>query len=166
MKSRDGENGQILIIVMVAVFTLSAFWFIALSATGTELQRVGGRKSAAQQFFDAEAGLNAAMENFSFLADSLTNDIATAVVYNTIKDPTSSSDPATQRIVAEVALRPIQNVDAGIALANGQPAQSHESTPPAGSSSGVNSTVTRRYSINSVAGKKELQIGVYRIVPK
>ena len=122
-------------------------------------------KSKAQQFFDAEAGLNVAMEKFGDFAVSLGADVTTAVVYNTIKDPTSSADPAAQRVVAEITLRPIQS-DITVATTNGQPAQSHQSTPPAGSSSGVNSTVTRRYSINSVAGDKELQIGVYRIVPK
>jgi len=165
MKYCERENGRVILLVLVTVFALSAFWFIALSTTGFELQAVGGRKSAAQQLFDAEAGLNVAMENFGDLTDLFTGNTATDVVYNTIKDPTSSADPALQRIVAEVTVRPIQE-DTAIALANGQPAQAHKSTPPAGSSSGVNSTVTRRYSINSVAGDKELQVGVYRIVPK
>ena len=165
MKSCDRENGRVILLVLITVFTLSAFWFVALSVTGSELQAVGGKKSAAQQLFDAEAGLNVAMENFGTLTDSFTGNETTDVVYNTVKDPTSSADPATQRVVAAVTVRPIQD-DATVAATNGQPAQAHKSTPPAGSSSGVNSTVTRRYSINSVAGDKELQVGVYRIVPK
>ena len=165
MNAHNNENGRIILLVLVTVFALSAFWFVALTSTGNELQWVGGSKSGAQQFFDAEAGLNVAMERFDGLANSLGTVVTTAVVYNTIKDPTSSADPAAQRGVARITLRPIQS-DATVAAANGQPAQSHESTPPAGSSSGVNSTVTRRYSINSVAGQKELQVGVYRIVPK
>ena len=161
MKAHDHENGRIIIFVLITVFTLSAFWFVALTSTGHELQWVGGSKSKAQQFFDAEAGLNVAMENFGTLTDSFVGNAATDVVYNTIKDPTSSADPATQRVVAEVTVRPIH-----LATTHDQPAQAHASTPSAGSSSGVNSTVTRRYSINSVAGDKELQVGVYRIVPK
>ena len=153
MKAHDHENGRILIFVLITVFTLSAFWFVALTSTGHELQWVGGSKSKAQQFFDAEAGLNVAMEKFGDFDDSLGADVTTAVVYNTIKDPTSSADPAAQRVVAEITLRPIQS-DITVATTNGQPAQSHQSTPPAGSSSGVNSTETRRYSINSVAGRQ------------
>ncbi len=165
MNVHNNEDGRVIILVLITVFTLSAFWVVALTSTGYELQWVGGSKSKAQKFFDAEAGLNVAMEKFGDFADSLSADVTTAVVYNTIKDPTSAADPVNQRVVAEITLRPIQS-DAGVAVTNGQPAQRHESTPPAGSSSGVNSTVTRRYSINSVAGGKELQIGVYRIVPK
>lgn len=166
MTFQNNESGRIIILVLVTVFALSAFWFIGLSVTGLELKAVGGKKSDAQQLFDAEAGLNAAMENFDALVGSMSNDVTTAVVYNTIKDPTSSAIPANQRVVAEVTLRPIQDEDATIAQANDQPVQKHMSTPPAGSSSGVNSTVTRRYSINSVAGNREVQAGVYRIVPK
>lgn len=159
MPARNHESGRILVLMLITVLTLSAFWFVALSTTGSELQTVGGRKSAAQQFFDAEAGLNLAMEKFADFTGSLAGDVTTTVVYNTLRDPSS-------RVVAQVTIRPIQNVNAGIAAANGQPVQSHTSTPPAGSSSGVNSTVTRRYSINSAAAGKELQVGVYRIVPK
>lgn len=165
MHSASGQNGRIILVVLVTIFTLSAFWFIALGETGLELRVVGGKKSAAQQFFDAEAGLNVAMENFGTMAASLGNDLTTAVVNQTVKDPTSAVDPADQRIVAEISLRPIQS-DAGVATSHGQPAQNHESTPPAGSSSGVNTTVTKRYSVNATSGSRELQVGVYRIVPK
>ena len=70
MNANQRENGRIIILVLITVFTLSAFWFIALGVTGSELRIVGGKKSAAQQFFDAEAGLNAAMENFDVLYNS------------------------------------------------------------------------------------------------
>ena len=78
MKAHDHENGRILIFVLITVFTLSAFWFVALTSTGHELQWVGGSKSKAQQFFDAEAGLNGAMESFDTLYNSLSVDVTTA----------------------------------------------------------------------------------------
>lgn len=165
MKTRNNENGRIIILILITIFTLSAFWFVALTSTGRELQWVGGSKSNAQQFYDAEAGLNLAMEKFHDFSGALSPDVTTAVVYNTIKDPTTSADPAAQRVVAEITLRPIQS-DVTVAMAHDQPAQAHESIPPAGSKSGVNSTVTRRYSINAVAGNKVLQAGVYLVVPK
>lgn len=162
----DRESGRILLLVMVTIFALSAFWFIALSTTGLELRTVGGRKSASQQFFDAEAGLTAAMENFSGLAGSLGLDVTTTFVTEEVKDPTSAADPADQRVVAEITLRPIQRQSLTKSQEHNQPYQRHESAPPAGSGSGVNSTVIKRYSIDSKSGNKELQAGVYRVVPK
>jgi len=161
MKSVRGENGRILIFVLIVVLTLSVFWVIALSETGSELRIVGGKKSDAQQFFDAEAGLKIALENFDVLYNSLSGDVTTAVATMTPTDPTSGN-----RIVANVTLRAIQNEDAALAQSYGLPVQRHEFRPPAGSGSGVNTTKAMRYGINSVSGNKEIQVGVYRIVPK
>ena len=110
MKSCDRENGRVILLVLITVFTLSAFWFVALSVTGSELQAVGGRKSEAQQFFAAEAGLNAAMENFDTLYNSLSGDVTTAVATMSPTDPTSGN-----QVVAIVTLRPIQDEDATLA---------------------------------------------------
>lgn len=155
------QEGRILVLILVTVFALSAFWFIALSMTGTELQRIGGKSSAAQQFFDAEAGLNAAMEEFDVLYNALTGDITTAVATLSPTDPTSGG-----RVVAAVTLRPIQDVDASLAQSYGLPVQAHRFRPPAGSGSGVNTARAMRYGINAASGSKEIQVGVYRIVPK
>lgn len=161
MNANKRENGRIIILVLITVFTLSAFWFIALGVTGSELRIVGGKKSAAQQFFDAEAGLNAAMENFDVLYNSLSGDVTTAVATMSPTDPTSGN-----RVVANVTCRPIQNVNPTLAQNYGLPVQKHEFTPPAGAGSGVNTTKAMRYGINSASGDKEIQVGVYRIVPK
>ena len=161
MKSKNHESGRIILIVLVTVFALSAFWFIALAVTGSELQAVGGRKSAAQQFFDAEAGLNAAIENFDALYNSLSGDVTTAVATMSPTDPTSAN-----RVVANVTCRPIQNVNPAMAESYGLPVQSHEFNPPPGSGSGVNTTRALRYGFNSVAGQKEVQAGIYLVVPK
>lgn len=162
MKSCDRENGRIIILVLIVVFTLSAFWFIALSVTGSELQAVGGRKSDAQQFFDAEAGLNAALENFDALYNtlSLTSDLTTAVATMSPTDPTSANE-----IVAVVTLRPIQDEDATLAASYNLPVQSHEFSCPPESGCGVGSCVCKRFGMTSVSGDKEVQIGVYRPFP-
>lgn len=161
MISTSGENGRVLILVVVTIFALSAFWFIALGETGSELRIVGGKKSDAQQFFDAEAGLNLAIEHFDALYNSLSGDVTTAVVSVTQTDPTDGN-----RVVANVTCRAIQNKDSALAQSYGLPVQKHEFRPPAGSGSGVNTTKAVRYGINSVAGNKEIQVGVYRVVPK
>lgn len=161
MNAQNNENGRIVILVLITVLTLSAFWFIALTSMGKELKWVAGSKSDAQKFFDAEAGLNAAMESFDTLYNSLSNDVTTAKATLSPKDPTSSN-----RVVAVVTLRPIQNEDVTLAQSYGLPVQPHEFRPPAGSGSGVNTTRAMRYGINSVSGGKELQVGFYRVVPK
>ncbi|RLB67826.1 MAG: hypothetical protein DRH08_02660 [Deltaproteobacteria bacterium] len=159
MKAHDRENGRIIIMVLIVVFTLSAFWFIALSVTGSELQIVGGRKSAAQQFFDAEAGLNAAIENFDTLYNTLLleSDLTIAVATLSPTDPTTAN-----RVVAEVTCRPIQDEDATLAASYNLPVQAHEFSCPPGSGGGVNTTICRRYGITAVANGKEIQIGVFR----
>lgn len=161
MNSKNNENGRIIILVLITVLTLSAFWFIALTSMGKELQWVGGSKSKAQQFFDAEAGLNAALENFDVLYNSLAGDITTAVATLSPTDPTSGN-----RVVADVTCRPIQDEDSTLAQDYGLPVQSHELRPPAGTGAGVNTSRAMRYGVNSVSGDREIQIGVYRIVPK
>lgn len=166
MNARNSENGRIIIFVLITVFTLSAFWFIALAVTGSELQVVGGKKSAAQQFFDAEAGVNAIIENFNAATPVLNGDLTTVLYSASIKDPTSDPDPAKQRVVAQVTVRPVQNIDATAASNNRLPLQAHEFDPPVGSGSGVNTAVSRRYAITAASGNKEIQVGVYRTVPK
>ena len=161
MKSTCNENGRILLLVLVTIFALSAFWFIALSTTGLELRTVAGRKSASQQFFDAEAGINAAMEDFDVLYTALTGDITSAVATFSLTDPTDGG-----RAVADVTCRPIQDKNAALAQSYGLPVQPHEFNPPPGSGSGVNTTRALRYGFNSVAGQKEVQAGIYLVVPK
>lgn len=168
MPTRNGERGRVLILVIIIIFTLSAFWFVALSSTGNELRLTGGRKSAAQQLFDAEAGVNAVIEDFNAVAPSLGGDPTTAVATLQVKDPTTNPDPALQRVVAQITCRPIQDE---LAIA-GQPADEHR--PAISADLGIPlqrlerySVDARvfRYSINSVAGDKEIQVGVVRVVP-
>lgn len=158
------QSGRVLILVVVIILVLSAFWFIALSSTGNELTVAGGRKSATQQLFDAEAGLAAAIGNLSGLVPS--GNLTSAVTQVDIKDPASAPNPADQRVVARIICRPVQDIDAAAAAANRLPVQAHEFDPPAGSGSGVNTGVARRYALTATSGQREVQVGVYRIVPR
>lgn len=156
-KESSAQSGRVLILVVIFMFTLSAFWIIALSMTGSELSFVGGRKVASQQFYDAEAGVASAIDTLP--ANTPTGPLATSKTVLTVKD-------AANNDVAKATVRPIQNVDAAAALSNNLPFQDHEFTPPEGSGSGVNTAVARRYSIMSESGTKIVQVGVYRVVPK
>lgn len=165
MNSKNCENGRIIIVVLITILTLSAFWFIALSVTGTELRVVGGKKSAAQQFYDAEAGISAVIESFGTVSPNLNGDLATVVHTGTIKDPNSDPNPANQRVVAQVTVRPVQNIDAAAATNNRLPFQAHV-TEGCSPGSGVNTVECRRYAITAISGGREIQVGVYREVPK
>lgn len=148
MFSTSGENGRVLLLVVVTIFALSAFWFIALGVTGSELGIVGGKKSAAQDFYDAEAGLTAAMENFMTLYDSLSGPIASAV-----STPMNVTYNGTT--VATVTMRPISPAVTGF------PQQNHDSCPSEFYEKNGSDAECGLYGITSVAGGKELQIGVY-----
>ena len=156
-KNKSAQEGRVLILVVIFMFTLSAFWVIALSMTGSELSFVGGRKTASQQFYYAEAGAAAVIDTIS--TNVPTGPWATAFKDVTIKVSINNDE-------AKVTVRPIQNVDATAAENNKLPVQEHEFDPPEGSGSGVNTAVARRYAIASAAGGKIVQVGVYRVVPK
>lgn len=156
------QSGRILIIVLIFMLTLSAFWFIALSSTGAEMQLVGGRKTATQQFFDAEAGLAAAMESAGdWMTDAfLSEDPATAQI-----TPPTISDPESGKAVATITCRPVQADNPGAAVARKLPVQAHVGPPPPGYGSRF---AVKRYAINSVSatGGKEIQAGVEILINK
>lgn len=151
-KRRRQQSGRVLILVLVLLGVMTIFWTVALNTTGSELLSVGGRKSATQQLFDAEAGVAWTLDRFTTFMPT-----GTAPVPATPTDGTKN--------VAQVTVRQIQN-DADYAAANNLPQQEHEFAPPEGSGSGVNAAVSRRYAITAEAGGKTLQVGVYRVVPK
>lgn len=155
MHAKQRESGRIIIVVLITVFTLSAFWFIALGVTGSELRVVGGKKSAAQQFYDAEAGVVAVVNSFD--ANLPTSPSAAPVSNATISDGA--------RAVAQVTVRPVRD-DAGYAATHNLPQQNFEFDPPEGSGSGVNTSIAQRYVITSAAGDRVIQVGVYQVVPR
>ena len=163
------QSGRVLILVMIFMFTLSAFWIIALSMTGSEMSFVGGRKTASQQFYDAETGV-------SRIFDTLSTHIPTGPLATAFKNEKVQKADGTDMIVT---VRPIQDIDKDEAIKNGLPVQAHEFAPPEGSGTGVNTAVARRYAITGCSEDldscsavhtanegKVLQVGVYRVVPK
>lgn len=152
IKRRKEQSGRVLILVLVILGVLTIFWMVGLNSTGSELLSVGGRKSATQQLFDAEAGVAWTLDRFT-----------TFMPAGTAPVPATPTDGA--KTVAEVRVFQIQN-DAAYAIANDLPQQDFETDPPEDSGSGVNTSVARRYAITAEAGGKVVQVGVYRVVPK
>jgi len=149
---RKQQSGRVLILVLVILGVLTIFWAVALTSTGSELLAVGGRKSATQQLFYAEAGVASVIDTLT--ANTPTG---TAPVNVTVKDGVKD--------VAQVTVLQIQN-DEDHARDNNLPRQDFEFDPPEGSGSGVNTAVARRYAVTAEAGGKIVQVGVYRVVPK
>ena len=147
-KKPSAQDGRVLILVMIFMFTLSAFWIIALSMTGSELSFVGSRKTSSQRFYDAEAGA-------AYAIDKLHENIPPALTTPRNVDVTATGITGLTVTVQSVH-----------AAATDTPQQEHEFDPPAGSGSGVNTVVARRYAVTSAAGGKIIQAGVYRVVPK
>ena len=151
---KSAQDGRVLILVLIFMLTLSAFWVVALSMTGSELSFVGGRKAAGQDFFEAEEGITRVI-------DTLTANMPTTPVAAPVRNVTVTS---AGKVVAEVTVRPVRN-DATYAETYDLPQQEHEFNP-VGSGSGVNTAVARRYAVTAEAGGKVVQVGVYRVVPK
>lgn len=156
IKRKKEQSGRVLILVLIILGVLTIFWTVALTSTGSELLTVGGRRSATQQLFDAEAGVATVVDTFA--ANQPTGPLATAKTELTVKD-------ANNNDLARVTILPVQN-DAAFAAANNLPRQDHEFDPPDGAGSGVNTMVAHRYVITSEVGGKIIQTGIYRMVPK
>lgn len=155
MTNRNAQSGRVLILVLIFMLTLSAFWIIALSTTGSELSMTGSRKVAGQQFYDAEAGAAAVLDSFE-------TNLPTAPPAAPVRNVTVTDGAKT---VAQVTVRPVRN-DTAYASANALPQQDFEFDPPEGSGSGVNTSLAQRYVITSEAGGRTIQVGVYRVVPR
>jgi len=149
---RKQQSGRVLILVLVILGVLTIFWVVALTSTGSELLAVGGRKSATQQLFYAEAGVASVIDTLTAYTPTGTDP-----VNGTVKDGVKD--------VAQVTVLQIQN-DEDHARDNNLPRQDFEFDPPEGSGSGVNTAVARRYAVTAEAGGKIVQVGVYRVVPK
>lgn len=155
MKSVRGENGRVLIFVLVIVLTLSVFWVIALRETGSELRIIGGKKSDAQEFFDAEAAINITIENLDTYAAQIYNS---ATPYNTAI--TFSPTNASGEVLGVVTVRAIHSSDEG-PIIPGLPDQIHEYN--CGGATGITAGIKcRRYGIHVDTGDKEIQVGVWQ----
>jgi len=159
MKHTNRENGRIILLVLITVLALSAFWFIALGVTGSELRIIGGKKSAAQEFFDAEAAINLAMENLDNYASQIYNSATPhneAITFS----PTNSSG----EVLGTVTVRTIHSSGEG-PLVPGLPDQSHteDTRCLSGGQFGYASGVKcRLYGIYVDTGSKEIQVGVWQ----
>ena len=153
-KNTSAQEGRVLIMVIIFMFTLSAFWIIALTMTGSELSFVGGRKTASQQFYDAEAGAAWVIDNFSA-------NIPTTPTSAPVRNVTVADGGKT---VAQVTVRPIKN-DATYASSNSLPQQEHVFTGEGcNEGNGFGTVECRRYAITATAGGKQILVGVYRRV--
>lgn len=142
-KNRKQENGNILVLVLILMSTLAAFWMIALTSTGSELSLVGGRKSATQQFFNAESGIADTLKDMdAFRAGILDIDPS---------NPDDNYQPDPQPGHADVTVWRIQSA------ATPTPPLPTRCIPPAGAEADAE---IECYAVRSVSGGKQVEVGV------
>ena len=156
---RNMESGRVLILVMIFMLTLSAFWIVALSMTGEELRFVGGlsgRRAATQSFYNVEAGT---AEFFDDFADRVPTSPPSA--------PVSQETFTYAGKTVAVEARPIRN-DATYADTYRLPQQEHVFTGEGcNEGSGFETVECRRYAITArAADGREVQVGVFQRVVK
>lgn len=171
MRAKSGnhraEKGNILIVVIITLFFLSAIWMVGLSRTSSEFEQVGSRKASVARLYRVEQALVTAYETpSSWLTDGFLQDVSADPV--TASTTTPVADPDTGRVLAQLTVRPIQNIDSAAAQSNRLPVQVHETAPPAGSGYGLNKFVVRRFGISAASpdGKTVTQSGVWVVLNK
>jgi hypothetical protein len=167
----DNEDGFVLgtAILISAILLLAGV--LAMWTSNTELTIVRNEGQMIREFYDAEAGLVDAIENYNSGPTTwMTNDFLSA-------DPTVASNAVTSSnehgdAVAMVELRCIEPGATPIAsfsdAANNIPQQPHIGSPPAGSGYSLKYFEIRRYSLTatSTKGNTQVQVGTWKVFNK
>lgn len=148
-KNNNPQGGRVLILVLIIILVLSAFWFIALSSTGSELLAVGARKSLVQPFYSAESGITHALTEDKD-GDGREDFIGWLQGINP-ENPEDTGVPPEQPPNAVItAWRISSNTPATLNLPQKCPPFPGTDTD----------TVTECYAIRAVSGSKQVEVGV------
>jgi hypothetical protein len=167
-KTIANQNGFVLgtSILISAVLILAGVFAVWMA--NTEMLLVRNESQMIREFYDAEAGLVGAIENYNvpptqwltndFLLDG--DDAYSTISYDVDGEP-----------VATVEVRCILETDSDTPLtdvADQLPLQPHVGPPPVGSGYSLKYFQARRYGITATSanGNTQLQVGVYKIFNK
>ncbi len=167
IRRRKAERGSALIIVLITVFFLGAIWMVGLTRTGEEFSQVGAKQASVARLYAAEQALVTAYERPStWLTDTFLQDAAADIARASITTPVA--DPGTGKVLAQLTIRPIQNIDAAAAQSNRLPAQVHATAPPVDSGYGLNKFAVRRFGVSAATpdGRTEVHSGVWIVLNK
>ena len=167
----DNENGFILgtAILVSAILVLAGV--LAIWTSNTELKTVRNETQMTMEFYNAEAGVIDALENYnSGPTKWLTNDFLTADPIDANSTVNSSDEEGN--VVAAVEVRCIESTATPVSglthSANNIPRQAHIGPPPAGSGYSLKYFEVRRYGITgtSTNGNTQIQVGAWKVFNK
>lgn len=167
----DNENGFILgtAILVSAILVLAGV--LAIWTANTELKTVRNETQMTMEFYNAEAGVIDALENYnSGPTKWLTNDFLTADPIDANSTVNSSDEEGN--VVAAVEVRCIESTATPVSglthSANNIPRQAHIGPPPAGSGYSLKYFEVRRYGITATStnGNSQIQVGAWKVFNK
>jgi len=165
----DNENGFVLgaSILVSAILVLAGV--LAIWTSNTEVKIVRNEGQMVREFYNAEAGVIDALENYNTGPTTwLTNDFLTT-------DPTAAnttvlSNDENGEAVATVEVRCIEETATPIPApfsdaANNIPRQPHVGPPPPGSGYSLKYFEVRRYGITATStnGNTRIQVGAWKV---
>ncbi|MCK4984964.1 MAG: hypothetical protein KAS40_05565 [Desulfobacterales bacterium] len=167
----DNENGFVLgtAILVSAILVLAGV--LAIWTSNTELKTVRNEAQMTREFYNAEAGVIDALENYkSGPTNWLTNDFLTADPIDANSTVNSSDEEGN--VVAAVEVRCIESTATPVSglsnSANNIPRQAHIGPPPAGSGYSLKYFEVRRYAVTATStnGNTQIQVGAWKVFNK
>jgi Tfp pilus assembly protein PilX len=167
----DNEKGFVLgtSILVSAILVLAGV--LAVWTSNTELKMVRNEGQMTMEFYNAEAGVIDALENYnSGPTNWMTNDFLTADPIDANSTVNSSDEDGNA--VAAVEVRCIESTATPVSglsdSANRVPRQAHIGPPPAGSGYSLKYFEVRRYGVTatSTAGNTQIQVGAWKVFNK
>jgi Tfp pilus assembly protein PilX len=156
----NNQNGFVLgaSILISAILLLSGV--LAIWTSNTEVKIVRNESQMIREFYNAEAGVIDAIENYFLTADPIDAN-------NTV----NSNDEAGN-VVARVEVRCIESTATPVSglsnSANNVPRQAHIGPAPAGSGYSMKYFEVRRYAVTATStnGNTQIQVGAWKVFNK
>jgi len=165
------ENGYVLGASILVSAVLLMAGVLALWTSTTEVQVVRNEGDLVREFYNAEAGVIDAIENYN---TGTTNWLTDAFLSNgpTVAGAVVTSQDEAGDLVADIEVRCVENTGAVIGslsnAANTLPQQNHVGPPPVGSGFSLKYFEVRRYGITatSTTGNTQIQVGTWKVFNK
>ena len=167
----NNENGFVLgtAILVSAILVLAGV--LAIWTSNTELKTVRNETQMTMEFYNAEAGVIDALENYNTGPTTwLTNDFLTADPVDAFGTVNSSDEQGN--VVASVEVRCIESTATPVSglsnSANNIPQQAHIGPPPTGSGYSLKYFEVRRYAVTGTSdnGNSQIQVGAWKVFNK
>jgi hypothetical protein len=165
------ENGYVLGASILVSAVLLMAGVLALWTSTTEVQVVRNEGDLVREFYNAEAGVIDAIENYNSGTTNWLTDAFLSSGPTTAAAVVTSNDPGGAP-VATVEVRCVDSTGTVIGglsnAANTLPQQNHVGPPPVGSGFSLKYFEVRRYGITatSTTGNTQVQVGTWKVFNK